>query len=63
MSDKYRHMEEAWGIEGNPFPSEAIRITSPIAFTTASVGWIKAPRRDEFRGWLNWVLLYTAERL
>jgi hypothetical protein len=24
MSDKYRHMEEAWGIEGNPFPSEAI---------------------------------------
>jgi hypothetical protein len=24
MSDKYRHMEEAWGIEENPFPSEAI---------------------------------------
>src|SRR5437588_9056786 len=24
MSDKYQHMEEAWGIEGNPFPSEAI---------------------------------------
>jgi hypothetical protein len=24
MPDKYRHMEEAWGIEANPFPSEAI---------------------------------------
>lgn len=24
MSDKYQHMTEAWGIEGNPFPSEAI---------------------------------------
>lgn len=24
MSDKYQHMSEAWGIDGNPFPSEAI---------------------------------------
>lgn len=24
MSDKYQHMLEAWGSEGNPFPSEAI---------------------------------------
>lgn len=24
MSDKYQHMQEAWGIDGNPFPSEAI---------------------------------------
>jgi hypothetical protein len=24
MSDRYRHMQEAWGIEANPFPAEAI---------------------------------------
>src|SRR3977135_3548876 len=24
MSDRYQHMQEAWGIEHNPFPAEAI---------------------------------------